>query len=518
MKRQIVGRTVIYAIPLVFSSAACGSGDGIGGATSGTGAATGSGATAAVGAGGTGGGIGSGTGGTGGAGAAGNTGVGGAAAGVGATGGAATGAGGMGAAGSGGTASTGAGAGGSGGTVGGLGGAGGGTIGPYELDCGPQGVAIESAGPPENRVNYIIVGDGYTADEVDTTFIDHVMATLDRRFNHESGEPYGRYRKFVNICAMKSVSTGAIGTSGAIFGGRTTGDRTAAIDEPAVNQWLDQNLPMNLEPDWIAASLNISSWSNVGGGIMLFAGGNEESAGGALHEGGHSFHQLADEYGTCTGGGCGEDTNGTGPSGQEYGEINSTGNPATTAGKWDRWMGAVQVSLKDPSTGATGVQSTFSGSRHESPDSGQYRPSDNSMMNSLFGLNVNTSFNAISREQIIYTIWREVRPIDETDPPAGAVNGATTLQVLVIDPEVINVDWSVDGAVVAENGGTSFNLADSGLAAGAHTISATAYDNASEDLVRYREGECPQGVTQRYCHSPSWLNSIETVEWTVTLP
>jgi hypothetical protein len=277
-------------------------------------------------------------------------------------------------------------------------------------------------------------------------------------------------------------------------------------------------LPVELEPDWVAASFNITSWNNVGGRVVLFAGGHGDAAGALLHEAGHGHHQLADEYGTCTGAGCGEDTSGSGNSGTEYGEINMTGNPMTTAGKWDRWMDTVQVPIKDPEGEATGLQSTWSGGRYESPTSGQYRPSDNSMMNSLFGLDENTSFNSISREQIIYTVWEHVTPIDATDPPEGAVDGASTLQVLVVDPAVINVDWYVDGALVAENAGTSFDLAASGLASGTYTVSATAYDNATEDLVRYRDGECSQGVTGRYCHSPGWLNSTESVEWTVTLP
>jgi len=37
-------------------------------------------------------------------------------------------------------------------------------------------------------------------------------------------------------------------------------------------------------------------------------------------------------------------------------------------------------------------------------------------------------------------------------------------------------------------------------------------------LVRYRSGTCPDTIGNRYCHAPGWLNSTETVEWTVTLP
>ena len=410
--------------------------------------------------------------------------------------------------------------GGSGGAPGGSGGAGGGTIPPHMLDCGPQGVPLESAGPPQNRVNYVIVAEGYLESEQEL-FIEHVRGTLERRFDHETGEPFGRYRKFVNICAIKAVSQEHVGTQAGNtpFGGYyIQSDRVSRINEQSVNSYLDENLPMELEPDWRAASFNITGWYNVGGGVMLFAGGHNDAAGAALHEGGHSHHQLADEYGTCTGRGCGDDTDGTGSTGQEYGEINSTGNPMTTGGKWDRWIGFVQKGLKVPDEGATGIQSTFSGSRYVSPTSGQYRPSDNSMMNSLFGMELDTSFNAISREQIIYTIWREVTPIDATEPPAGAVTGAVALQVFVVDPAVIDVDWSVNGMVVAAKGGTSFDLATRGLAAGTYTVSAKAYDNATEDLVRYREGTCPSTVTQRYCHSPAWLNSTETVEWTVTIP
>ena len=131
----------------------------------------------------------------------------------------------------------------------------------------------------------------------------------------------------------------------------------------------------------------------------------------------------------------------TGSVGMEYEEVNSTGDPATTGGKWDLWLGTTQKGLNVPDQGATGVQSTFVGSRYA--DTGQYRPSANSMMNSLFGTNLNTSFNSVSREQIIFTIWRAVRPVDSTEPPAGTadapaeVESPGTLAVHVIDPEVI---------------------------------------------------------------------------------
>ena len=132
----------------------------------------------------------------------------------------------------------------------------------------------------------------------------------------------------------------------------------------------------------------------------------------------------------------------------------------TTDGKWDKWIGYNQA-------GATGVQSTWSHSRYNASN---YRPTANSMMNSMFcnttdqtKCTPNTAFNSVSREQIVMSIWKKVKPIDSTEPAAGAVTSPGILKVNVVDPAVINVDWDVDGTVM-KNGGTTFNT--STLAAG----------------------------------------------------
>jgi hypothetical protein len=383
----------------------------------------------------------------------------------------------------------------------------------YELDCGKEGWAVESHGPPSNRVNHVIVGDGYTAQTVETELVAHINEAMDRRFNHESGEPYGRYRKFVNICVMKAISANnGIGNGPTAFDGGNGGDRLAAVNESKVEDYLEKNLPADFEVDWKAVVLNQDLWENTGAILMLWSGAHADSAGANLHEGGHGFHQLADEYcAKATGSSCGDDTNGSGSAGDGYAEVNSAGDPTTTDDKWTLWLGTMQKGLKVPDMGATGLQSTFVGSRYV--DNGQYRPSSNSMMNSLFGLNMNTSFNSVSREQIIFSIWRAVVPIDSTEPPAGSVTAPAVLKVNVIDPAVINVDWTVDG-VTTVNAGTSFDT--SSLATGSHTVSAKAYDNASMDLVRNRSSECPPAVTGRYCHGTSWSRSEQTVTWTVT--
>ncbi|HEY7374207.1 MAG TPA: M64 family metallopeptidase, partial [Polyangia bacterium] len=272
-------------------------------------------------------------------------------------------------------------------------------------------------------------------------------------------------------------------------------------------------LPKTLTIDWRAIMLNGNSWWNSGGTLMLFSGGNTDAPGAALHEGGHGFQQLADEYGTCTGASCGTNTMGSGTTGQVNPEVNSCANPATTDNKWTMWVGYNQ-------TGATGVQGTFDGSRYIAIGAGQYRPSANSMMNSLFCGNggnanctANTAYNSVSREETVMAIWKRIKPIDSTDPAAGAVTSPGILKVNVIDPVVISVDWTIDGTTMT-NAGVMFDT--STLAAGSHTISAKAYDNAGDDLVRVKTSMCPSSVTGNYCHYNAWKNSIQTVTWTFT--
>ena len=409
-----------------------------------------------------------------------------------------------------GVAMGGAGTGGSAGSAGsaGTGTGGGGGFGgvptPDPLNCGGKGTALENHGPPSNRVNYVIVADGYTEAQLAQggTLDMHLQRYTAKMYSDPIGQPYLRYRNFINICVLRIASTPICGSS--TFGCcGSDSSRLASCNSTAVNNAIRDNLPTTFEVDWRAVVLNGSSWWNTGSSLMLWSGGNNDAAGAALHEGGHGFHQLADEYGSCTGASCGMNTMGTGSSGQSYNEVNSCGNPMTTDNKWTGWIGFTQ-------TGATGLHGTWSGSRYVG--SGQYRPTANSMMNSLFGNNVNTSFNAPSREKMVMDIWRIIQnPWDSVVPAAGAVSNPATLTVNVIDPNVIAVDWSVDGTVVTRNGGPTFQ--GSMIPAGTHMVTARAYDNAGMDLVRQVPGTT---YNRQYWGAGAMGRSDKTVTWTVT--
>ena len=360
-----------------------------------------------------------------------------------------------------------------------------------QLDCGGKGAVIENAGPPGNRVNYAILGDGYSQAELDApattaaSLLGHIQTYMTKRFSDPIGQPYLRYRKFVNICAIKVPSTPICGSSAFGCCGNDSSRLATCSNRTAIDAAFDM-LPASFEVDWTAVVLNGSSWWNTGATLMLWSGGNRDAAGAALHEGGHGFHQLADEYGGCSGGR----------------QVNVHTTNGMSDGKWDGWLGYMQ-------TPGTGLQDFFA------CDGGIYRPTENSMMNSLFGNNPNTSFNAVSREKIIMDIWRIIPlPYDSVVPPAGAVTNPASLTVNVIDPAVISVDWSVDGNVIARNGGPTYAIGSAGLPPGSHMVTARAYDNAGPDLVKQVPGTT---FNRQYWGSGAMGHSDKTVTWTVTI-
>src|SRR4051812_25086127 len=63
-------------------------------------------------------------------------------------------------------------------------------------------VPLQVTGPPANRFNLVIAGDGYTEAEQ-----DKFMAQVDKHLNIMwSIEPYKSYRNYINVYAIKIIS------------------------------------------------------------------------------------------------------------------------------------------------------------------------------------------------------------------------------------------------------------------------------------------------------------------------
>jgi len=331
------------------------------------------------------------------------------------------------------------------------------------------------SGPSDNRVDLVVLGDGYTAAQIDTVYDNHVDTMLNYLFN-AGQDPYPRYANFFNAHRINTVSneSGADKPPQGVFVDTAFDshyfcaniERLLCVNNTKVNAAKNAALTdTGFFAEMQFVSVNDTKYGGSGGAYAVFAGGNSSANEVALHEVAHSFDNLADEYG---GGG-----SYTGP---EPVEVNVTTDP--TAAKWSRWIGYQQ-----PVIGTIGA---YAGGRYY--DQGIYRPSNSSKMRSL-----GRPFDAVSREKIILDIYRWVDPLDDWLDNAQPIRGADPeLWVDAIDTRVQTIEWSVDSVVVPGANDETFALRDFGFGSGSYVVSARVYDGT--DWVRHRQDELEQTV------------------------
>ena len=315
-------------------------------------------------------------------------------------------------------------------------------------------------GPSANRVDIVFIGDGYTASQVDGIYPQHVQAQIDHLFR-AGQQPFPRYEKFFNVHRVDVISqqSGADKPPLGIFvdtaldasywwDGVTerllyfdTGKAQTAVAAALAGTGIDVDIRFG--------TVNDPKYGGGGGTWAVYAGANTSALEVALHEVGHSFGRLADEYffpGTYNG--------------PEPLEPNVTRSPST--GKWDRWLG-----YTDPSTNI-GPIGYYEGARYF--ENGIYRPSNNSKMRSL-----NRPFDAVSREQFISQIYAEVDPLDGWLDNRDVLTDPASVWVQTVDPNVVAVDWLLDDQSLSVSG-ESIVIGALGLAPGSYRLTAHAYD------------------------------------------
>jgi Ca2+-binding RTX toxin-like protein len=338
--------------------------------------------------------------------------------------------------------------------------------------------SIVVTGDSDNRVDIIVLGDGYTSSEIDTTFTSNILDYLSYIFDDSAlTQPFGRYENFFNIYAVDVVSneSGADDPTAGIlrdtaldasylFDGIT--QRLLYVNETKATTAMDAALSgTGITAEMRYVLVNDTQYGGGGGYFAVYAAGNGIARDIALHEVGHSFAGLADEYG-----GIPEVYLGTEPA-----EINVTTNPAGE--KWAEWLGYV-----DPVLGPVGA---YEGGRYY--DFEIYRPTLDSKMRIL-----GQPFDPIACEEFILDFYALVDPLDGYEENAGTRYDVQSLSVDTIDPAVINVDWTVNGQTFVDVGET-FSFAAYGFGSGEYTVTARAYDPT--DWVRGDRSELEQTVT-----------------------
>lgn len=340
---------------------------------------------------------------------------------------------------------------------------------------GTNVTTILNNGPTTNRIDIVLVGDGYTSADL-PTFAANAQSTVANFFNEA---PLSIYKTLFNVHRVDVVSNESGVDNDPVQGVL----RDTALDMTffcggteralCVNTFKAQQFA-NLAPavDQVLALANSSKYGGVGYPSLnmgTFAAGNGSALEIARHEFGHSFADLADEYDY------------GGPTAYAGGDPAAANVSTLTASamaaqqrKWYRWLDLPEVD-------------TFEGAN--TSQTGIYRPTFDSKMRSLF-----SPWGPVNTEQLIISAYKAVRPIDSATP-GGVYGTGAAFFVDPVDPvgNPLSVQWLLNGNPISGATGLTFNAATLGLTSGVHTLSARVRDDTT--LVR-DEGARTQWMTQ----------------------
>lgn len=325
------------------------------------------------------------------------------------------------------------------------------------------------SGPDANRMVLAIVAEGYTSAE-QSQFDADAAATI---ADFLAATPWSSHRGHVNVYTdfVASAESGAdkpgpcysppvvrdtaFGASYCGFGTQ----RLLIVDERAVLTEIAASVP---QADLIAVQVNDSEYGGAGGQVLTFSSNASARGELFLHEHGHTFARLADEYATAYPGF---------PPGD--GEPNVDFDAARGFVDWDPWIDPATPLPTPPAM--TSVIGCFEGARYLA--TGIHRPMADCRMRTL-----NRAFCPVCSEAVLQSLFAIVSPIDGETPVAGAVAfdpcdpaASVTLSVAPLypaDASWIVVTWEVDGVAEAETGPT-LTLAAASLGATARTVTAT---------------------------------------------
>ena len=333
-----------------------------------------------------------------------------------------------------------------------------------EGEPGPEFTApvttILNSGPSSNRVDIVLVGDGYTQPQLGT-YATQAQNAANQFFGQL---PLNMYKTLFNVHRV-DVTSNQSGVDNDPSPGvlRDTAldmefwcagiERLLCVD-PFKAAGFAANAP---DVDQILAVANSSKYGGAGYSsedLGTFSGGNGSALEVALHEFGHAFADLADEYDYADGatyvGGEPFETNIT---------TRTTAQMSAGQTKWYRWLNTAGVGA-------------FQGAAYH--QFGLYRPTVDSKMRSL-----GRPWDPINTEQLIINMYKTVRPIDDATPP-GTYNNTDSFFVDPVDPvfHSLRVQWVVDAGLVQGATGTTFNPASLNLS-GTHTLTARVWDDVS---------------------------------------
>ena len=276
-------------------------------------------------------------------------------------------------------------------------------------------------GPSDNRCDIVLMGDGYTLDHLD--LFEKLAAAIPPLF--EAQPEFREYWEYLNferaIVVSKDDGVDEYGRKyDTALGGHRSGaiQGQVAVDDGRVHAMLAE-MPAN---DGIAIVFVKLGELGTGGGGVACIGGRDNAT--LIHEFGHAFADLGDEY-----------TDNTGHRGAVANSpnVSNTGDPKRVP--WAHWLAAKVQGV--------GVYEGANGQVH-----GAWRPTTRSCV-----MASGNFFCPPCREALTLRIYRDVDPIDGCTPAATSSADADSIagkesfdfEVQVLRPatHALDVRWWV---------------------------------------------------------------------------
>ena len=261
-------------------------------------------------------------------------------------------------------------------------------------------------GPPENRVDIVLFGEGYTLKSLKQ--FDKTAGRVPRVFERHA--IFGEYWEWHNLHAgiLRSHEDGVDGFGGEFDTALDARDSGAsqgqvAVDPRKVMQYLEE-IPVQ---DHLAiVFVKRGSLGTGGGGIATIGGENVDTI---LHEWGHAFGGLRDEY-----------SSDVGYRGAVRSGVNVAESPDPQRAPWRHWIeaGHPRVGLFEGAAGRA---------------RGAWKPTASGC-----AMASGKSFCVVCREQLVLALYRYVDPIDSCSPeaqPLETPRGATAVPPLRFEPD-----------------------------------------------------------------------------------
>ncbi len=331
---------------------------------------------------------------------------------------------------------------------------------------------LQQTGDSSNRIDFVLLGDGYRVADQDQMTVDAAAALADLW----EVTPYGEYQNFFNIKLVHVISNEDGADNGSYGYGVLRDTELGAnyycygyshllcVDNNHVIDVATNHVP---EYDLLMVVVNDTDYGGSGGDVAV----SSLHANSSLiiqHEFGHTFAGLADEYTTAY------------PEypqcGADCPEPNVTKYTIHSAIKWNTWID-VSTPLPTPDiSGYTGIIGAFEGARYQT--TGIYRSRRVCKMKSM-----SSGFCEVCAEAIVLSVYDTVEPIDAVSPASPielAFGDSIDLEVEypIPLPDTMVFDWTVDGESVSNSNETYHVDADT-LGEGIHVIVVQVSDSTS---------------------------------------